>query len=88
MDLSTKKVLRLNAEQSPVDVSVQEKTRKRKRPKAISKIERSLGVIMDKFVLSQHETQGKYMELEEKQIESNAGVGGVYTRSKREKVRG
>ena len=68
MDLPTKEEVKLDAEQSPLDVSVQEKNRKRKRPKAASKMEKSLGVIMDKFVSSQRETEGKYMELEEKRL--------------------
>ena len=58
----------LDSEQSPVDDSVQKKNRKRKRPKAISKMEKSPGVVMDKFILGQRETENKYMALEEKTL--------------------
>ena len=68
MDLPTKEVVMLNSEQSPVNDSVQKKNRIRKRPKAMSKIEKSLGIVMDKFVSSQHETEDKYIELEEKRL--------------------
>ena len=68
MALPIKDVVMLDSEQSPVDDSVQKKNRIRKRPKAISKMEKSLGIVMDKFVSSQHETEDKYIELEEKQL--------------------
>ena len=68
MGSPAKEVITLEAEKSPAGDGVQKKNRKRKRPKATSKMEKSLGVIMDKFVASQRETEDKYMELEEKRL--------------------
>ena len=47
-------------------MTVCQTSRKRKRPKAVSRMEKSLGVIRNKFVGSQHEAEEKYMQLEEK----------------------
>ena len=68
MDSPTKEVITLNSEQSPVYDSVQKKNRKRKRPKAINKMEKSAGFVMDKFTSGQHETKNKYMALEGKRL--------------------
>ena len=45
---------------------MKKKSRKRKSPKTISKMKRSLGVTIDKFILGQYEIDDKYMALEEK----------------------
>ena len=41
---------------------------KRKRMKAQSRIEKSLNIVMDKFVAAQERAENKYIELEEKRM--------------------
>ena len=54
---------------NPLQITVQKKTnRKRKRPKAVSRMEKSLSFIMDKFIVCQHEVEDRYMQLEEKRL--------------------
>ena len=56
MHIPNKETVMSDSEQSQVENSTQ-KSKKRKRPKAVSRMEKSLGVIMDKFVASQHENK-------------------------------
>lgn len=65
--MPNKEAVASDAEQCQVSNDTQ-KGKKRKRPKAVSKMEKSLGVIMDKFVASQRETEERYIDLEEKRL--------------------